>query len=249
MFERNFKLAKEWRLIPFGAYSPSLNMAIDEAIFQLMVGNKVPPTLRLYTWNPPALSIGYFQDTKSPLIKRYVEKGYPLVRRPTGGLAVLHEDEMSYSMVGVFARDGFPANRQGAYKKAHESIKEALSTFGFEVNLYHGREPWNKEALCSSSWIAYDIILTGKGKIGGSAQKVNREILLQHGSISLPEGTDGNCLGAKITENFEKFFQTKLKQQELTEAELSLSEKFAKEKYKKWEWNYKGGRFLFLGRD
>ncbi len=249
MLERNFKLAKEWRLIPFGAYSPSLNMAIDEAIFQLMVENRVPPTLRLYTWNPAALSIGYFQDTESPLIKRYVEKGYPLVRRPTGGLVVLHENEMSYSLVGVFARDDFPGNRQVAYKKAHESIKEALSAFGFDVNLHHGKDPWNKEVFCSSRRIAYDMILRGKGKIGGSAQKVARETLLQHGCISLPEGTDGNCLGAKITENFEKIFQIKLKQQELTEAELSLSEKLAKEKYEKWEWNYKGGRFLFLGRD
>ena len=249
MLERNFKLAKEWRLIPFGVYSPSLNMAIDEAIFQLMVENRLPPILRLYTWNPAALSIGYFQDAESPLIKRYAEKGYPLVRRPTGGLAVLHENEMSYSMVGAFARDGFPENRQVAYKKAHESIKEALSAFGFEVNLHHGKDPWNKETFCSSSQITYDIILRGKGKIGGSAQKVARETLLQHGCISLPEGMDGNCLKAKIIEKFEKIFQIKLKQQELTEAELSLSEKLAKEKYEKWEWNYKGGRFLFLGRD
>lgn len=249
MLERNFKLAKEWRLIPFGVYSPSLNMAIDEAIFQRMVENRVPPILRLYTWNPAALSIGYFQDTESLLIKRYVEKGYPLVRRPTGGLVVLHENEMSYSMVGVFARDGFPENRQVAYKKAHESIKEALSAFGFEVNLYHGKDPGKKETFCSSSQIAYDIILSGKGKIGGSAQKVASETLLQHGYISLPEGIDGNCLRAKTIENFEKIFQIKLKQQELTEAELSLSQKLAKEKYEKWEWNYKGGRFLFLGRD
>lgn len=249
MLERNFKLAKEWRLIPFGVYTPSLNMAIDEAIFQLMVENRLPPILRLYTWNPAALSIGYFQDTESPLIKRYAEKGYPLVRRPTGGLAVLHENEMSYSMVGTFARDGFPENRQVAYKKAHESIKEALSAFGFKVNLHHGKDPWNKETFCSSSQITYDIILRGKGKIGGSAQKVTREILLQHGCISLPEGMDGNCLKAKIIEKFERSFQIKLKQQELTEAELSLSEKLAKEKYEKWEWNYKGGRFLFLGRD
>jgi len=249
MLERNFKLAKEWRLIPFGVYSPSLNMAIDEAIFQFMVENRVPPTLRLYTWNPAALSIGYFQDTESPSIKRYAEKGYPLVRRPTGGLAVLHENEMSYSMVGAFARDGFPENRQVAYKKAHESIKEALSAFGFEVNLHHRKGPANRETLCSSNQIIYDIILRGKGKIGGSAQKVARETLLQHGCISLPEGMDGNCLKANIIEKFEKIFQIKLKQQELTEAELSLSEKLAKEKYEKWEWNYKGGRFLFLGRD
>ena len=243
------KAAREWRLIPFGAYSPSLNMAIDEAIFKLMAGNKLPPTLRLYSWNPPALSIGYFQNTESPLIKEYLKRGYPLVRRPTGGLAVLHKDEMSYSMVGTFARDGFPVSRQEAYKKAHESIRKALNDLGFEVNLYEGKEFGYKGDLCSSSWIAYDIILRGKDKIGGSAQRTNGAVLLQHGSISLPEELNRGCLREKVMENFEKIFQVKLKQQELADVELSLAKKLVKEKYEKWEWNYKGGRFLFLGRD
>jgi len=243
------KAAREWRLIPFGAYSPSLNMAIDEAIFRLMAENKLPATLRLYTWNPPALSIGYFQNTESPLITEYLKKGYPLVRRPTGGLAVLHKDEMSYSMVGTFARDGFPVSKQEAYKKAHESIRKALSDLGFEVNLYQEEKLWYKGDLCSSSWIAYDIILGGKGKIGGSAQRTNGEVLLQHGCISLPEEVNRDCLREKVVENFEKIFQIKLKQQELTDVELSLSKKLVKEKYEKWDWNYKGGRFLFLGRN
>ena len=239
----------EWRLIPFEAHSPPLNMAIDEAIFQLIVENKLPPTLRLYTWNPPALSIGYFQDTESPLIKEYLKKGYPLVRRPTGGLAVLHKDEMSYSMIGVFAKDGFPANRQEAYRKAHKSIKRALIALGFEVNLYQGRKLRYKEDFCSSSCVTHDIILKGEGKIGGSAQRTNKEVLLQHGCVSLPKGVDRNCLREEMANNFEKILQIKLKHQGLTEAELSLSEKLVKEKYGKWEWNYKGGRFLFLGRD
>jgi len=243
------KSVREWRLIPFGAYSPPLNMAIDEAIFRLIGENKLPPTLRLYTWNPPSLSIGYFQDAESPLIKEYLKRGYPLVRRPTGGLAVLHKDEMSYSMMGVFAKDGFPVDRQEAYRKAHESIKRALGAFGFEVNLYQEGKLWYKEGFCSSSWVAYDIILKGKGKIGGSAQRTGREVLLQHGYISLPEEVDRDCLREKVAENFEKIFQIKLKRQELAEAEISLSEKLVKEKYERWEWNYKGGRFLFLGRD
>lgn len=223
-------------------------MAIDEAIFRLMAQNKLPPTLRLYTWNPPALSIGYFQDTESPAIKEYLKRGYPLVRRPTGGLAVLHKDDMSYSMTGVLARDGFPANRQEAYRKAHENIRRVLVALGFEVNLYQEEKSGHKDDFCSSSWVAYDIILKGKGKIGGSAQRTNREVLLQHGSISLPEEVDRNCLREKVAEKFEKVFGIKLNQQKLTEEELSLSEKLVTEKYEKWEWNYKG-RFLFLKRD
>ena len=152
-------------------------------------------------------------------------------------------------MIGVFARDGFPVSRQEAYKKAHESIRKALVALGFEVNLYQEEELWYKGDFCSSSWIAYDIILRGKDKIGGSAQRTNGEVLLQHGSISLPKEVNRDCLREKVAENFEKIFQIKLKQQELTDVELSLSEKLAKEKYEKWEWNYRGGRFLFLGRE
>ena len=237
---------KEWRLIPFGAYSPSLNMAIDEAIFRLMAENNIPPTLRLYTWNPPALSIGYFQNTESPLIKECLKKGYPLVRRPTDGLAVLHKNEMSYSMIGVFAGDGFPANRQEAYRRAHESIRKALNDLGFEVNLYQGKKSGYKDDFCSSSCVVYDIILRSKGKIGGSAQKTSREVLLQHGCLSLPEEVNRDCLREKVVENFEKIFQIKLKQRELTDMELSLAEKLVKEKYERWEWNYKKGRFSFL---
>lgn len=223
-------------------------MAIDEAIFKAIIENKVPPTLRLYTWNPPALSIGYFQDTESPLIEEYLKKGYPLVRRPTGGLAVLHEDEMSYSMTGVLARDSFPVNRQEAYRKAHKSITKALLDLGFEAKLSREQKPGINDAFCSASRLPYDIILEHKGKIGGSAQRKSGKVLLQHGSISLPEEVDRDYLRDKIAENFGKVLGIKLETQNLTDEEISLSKKLVEEKYGKWKWNYKG-RFLFLKRD
>jgi len=241
-------MARKWRLILSGACSPPLNMAIDEAIFKAIIENKVPPTLRLYTWHPPALSIGYFQDTESPLIAEYLEKGYPLVRRPTGGLAVLHEDEMSYSMTGVLARDCFPVNRQEAYRQAHESITKALLDLGFKAKLSQEQKPGINDAFCSASGLPYDIILEHKGKIGGSAQRKSGKVLLQHGSISLSEEVDRDYLRDKIAENFAKVLGIELAQQELTDEEISLSERLVEEKYGKWKWNYKG-RFLFFKRD
>lgn len=235
-------------MILSGACSPPLNMAIDEAIFKLAVQNKVPPTLRLYTWNPPALSIGYFQKTESPLMKEYLRKGYPLVRRPTGGLAVLHEDEMSYSMTGVMARDGFPSNVRDSYRKAHESISKALLSLGFETRLSQEQKPGIDNAFCSASWLPYDIILEHKSKIGGSAQRKSGNVLLQHGSISLPGELDRNYLRAKVAENFGKVLGIELEHQELTDEELSLSEKLVEKKYEQWKWNYRG-RFLFLRRE
>ncbi len=222
-------------------------MAIDEAMFKAIIGNKTPPTLRLYTWNPPALSIGYFQDAQSPLIEEYLKKGYLLVRRPTGGLAVLHEDEMSYSMAGVMARDGFPSNVREAYRKAHESIRKALLNLGLATTLSQEQKPGINEAFCSASWLPYDIITEHKGKIGGSAQRKSGRVLLQHGSISLPEKVNRDYLRDKIAENFGKVLGIELEQQELTDEEISLSEELAEEKYGQWKWNYKG-RFLFLKR-
>lgn len=223
-------------------------MAVDEAIFKAITQNKVLPTLRLYTWNPPAVSIGYFQNADSPLVKEYLTRGYSLVRRPTGGLAVLHEDEMSYSMTGVMATGGFPSNVREAYRKAHESIRRALLNLGLETMLCQERKSATNSALCSASWLPYDIILEHNGKIGGSAQRRSGNVLLQHGSISLPEELDRDCLRDRIAENFRKVLRIELEQQELTEEECSVSEKLAENKYGQWKWNYRG-RFLFLNRD
>lgn len=233
-------MAREWRLILSGPCSPPLNMAIDEAmLLRLIEKNSLTPTLRLYMWSPPALSVGYFQNVNSPPIKECLKKGYPLIRRPTGGLAILHEDDMSYSITGIFAGDGFPANRREAYRKAHESIIEAFVDLGFKVDLYQEEKLQYEGDFCCSSPLVYDIILEGEGKIGGSAQRKRGDALLQHGSISLPKGIDQNQLKKKVVESFEKLFQVKLKSQNLTQEELSLSEKLVKEKYGTREWNYK----------
>lgn len=223
-------------------------MAVDEAIFRLMRENNGNPTLRLYTWNPPAVSIGYFQSSDSPLIAEYLEIGYPLVRRPTGGLAVLHENEMSYSMTGVLGQDGYPPNREEAYRRAHESIKEALVDVGLEVDMYRDEELNWKDGFCSSSWFPHDIVLRGEGKIGGSAQRRSGRLLLQHGSIALLQQVDEKHLAERVGVKFEQLLRVDLRQQELTDEELSLSEKLVREKYGTWDWNYQG-RFLSLKRD
>ena len=238
----------EWRLLLSGPCGPPLNMAVDEAIFRLTRRDAVLPTLRLYTWNPPALSIGYFQDSESPAIAEWLARGYPLTRRPTGGLAVLHKDEMSYSIVGLFDRDGFPANGQEAYRKAHEAIARTLVELGFDADVFRGDKAACKDGLCSSSWFPYDIILAEKGKIGGSAQRRSGRALLQHGSLSLPGQVAQGRLTGAVTKGFGEVFGVKLCEQQLTGEELSLAAELVRGKYGTWEWNYKG-RFLSLRRN
>jgi lipoate-protein ligase A len=238
----------EWRLLLSGPCDPPMNMAIDEAILRLTRRDGVSPTLRLYTWNPPALSIGYFQDSASPAIAEWLARGYPLTRRPTGGLAVLHKDEMSYSIVGFRGRDGFPANGREAYRRAHESIVKALIKLGFDVDVLRDDKPAWTDGLCSSSWFLYDIILAKKGKIGGSAQRRVGSTLLQHGSLALPGQLDQGRLIEEVAKGFGEVFGVKLCEQQLTDEELSLAEELVRGKYGTWEWNYKG-RFLSLRRN
>ncbi|MBN2538425.1 MAG: lipoate--protein ligase family protein, partial [Deltaproteobacteria bacterium] len=89
-----------WRIIPFEQYDPFENMAIDEAIFRVNQRREMPPTLRFYGWKKPAVSLGYFQHAESEIQCGYCrDRDIDIVRRPTGGKAVLHGDDLTYSLV------------------------------------------------------------------------------------------------------------------------------------------------------
>ncbi len=89
-----------WRLINTGASDGAANMAIDEAIMRSVAEGGSPPTLRFYGWAPPCVSVGYSQSVRKEIdLERCLERGYTWVRRPTGGRAILHIDELTYSVV------------------------------------------------------------------------------------------------------------------------------------------------------
>lgn len=88
-----------WRLIGYSTHSAAENMAIDEAILEAHLQGAVPPTLRLYGWAPPAVSLGYGQKLPDPARQRIEQRGFDIVRRATGGRAVLHFNELTYSFV------------------------------------------------------------------------------------------------------------------------------------------------------
>jgi lipoate-protein ligase A len=88
----------EWRLLVTGARDGATNMAIDEAILGAVAAGRVPPTIRFYTWHPPCLSIGFGQSAGEVDQQRCARRGWELVRRPTGGQAILHVDELTYTV-------------------------------------------------------------------------------------------------------------------------------------------------------
>ncbi|HEC92694.1 MAG TPA: lipoate--protein ligase family protein [Candidatus Atribacteria bacterium] len=189
----------EWRLIKDGYHNGFMNMAIDEAIMIAHREGLVSPTIRFYQWSPPAVSLGYFQDLKKEIdIDACQDMGVDIVRRPTGGKAVLHDKELTYSFV---IKEDHPLVNDSileTYKKISGGIIRGLSYLGVKAELVPVREKLkndslNKEkiskilhpdikSICFSVPSQYEVQVNGK-KIVGSAQVRKGGIVLQHGSL------------------------------------------------------------------
>ena len=177
-----------WRFIPFKQLSAFENMAMDEAIFRENQHRDSPPTLRIYSWSPPSISLGYFQETRNevniPACSRY---HIDIVRRPTGGKAVLHEHDLTYAVIAKEHNPLFTPDILGTYRIISGCIAEALSELGITTEMSVDGRTWGEESLkaaCFSSPSHYEL-LVNKRKICGSAQVRSRGVFLQHGSILL----------------------------------------------------------------
>ncbi|MDI6605023.1 MAG: biotin/lipoate A/B protein ligase family protein [Thermoanaerobacteraceae bacterium] len=182
---------KEWRLIHIEKHNAFQNMAIDEAIMTACREGKVPPTLRFYTWDPPGLSLGYFQKYDKEVNEDMCKKfGIDIVRRPTGGRAVLHDAELTYSFVIPEVNDYLDKTIMGSYKKISEALIRGLKHTGIDANNVHKAEQSKSlSAACFDAPSWYEIVVEGK-KLVGSAQTRNEGMLLQHGSIVIDWNLD-----------------------------------------------------------
>ncbi len=179
----------KWRCLDTGFLTGYENMAIDEAIFLSCQEKKSPPTIRIYGWNPPAVSLGYFQKAENAVdLEACRRRGVDVVRRLSGGRAVLHHKELTYS---VICREGIPplgSSVLETYKTISECLISTLKGLGLDVHWVASRQKQtdlqekNKTASCFSSPSWYEITVEGK-KICGSAQKRGDGVLLQHGSL------------------------------------------------------------------
>ena len=177
-----------WRFIPFRQLNAFENMAIDEAIFRLNHRKGTPPTLRFYGWSPPSISLGYFQETFREVdVETCRREHIDIVRRPTGGKAVLHEHDITYAVVAKEFNPLFPPDIRGTYRVISSCIADALSELGIEAEMaVEGRTSHNEslKAACFSVPSQYELLVQ-KRKICGSAQVRSRGGFLQHGSILL----------------------------------------------------------------
>lgn len=172
-----------WRLLDSGELPGSLNMAVDEALLQLHARGASPPTLRFSQWKPAAVSLGYFQKKHSLDPAACRRFGIDIVRRITGGRAVLHQHELTYSVIAG-AREGIPISLTTAYRLISGGLLGAFRSLGIDAELGQENIRVPQEDVCFLRCAVGDIIYRGK-KFVGSAQTWLGTSLLQHGSIVL----------------------------------------------------------------
>ncbi|MBC1936884.1 lipoate--protein ligase family protein [Listeria grandensis] len=180
-------MADQWLLLDQGKLEPAINMAMDEKLTDWHREGKIPPVLRFYGWTPAGLSVGYFQRTKGKIDRDAVQQhGFELVRRPTGGQAVLHDDELTYSFVISEENEAVPQTIKEAHKLISEALLAGLAKLGIEADfaIPEAKQAGSGTAICFEEPSWYEITIKNR-KIIGSAQARHRGVLLQHGSIPL----------------------------------------------------------------
>jgi lipoyl(octanoyl) transferase len=193
-----------WRLIDSGTCAAAFNMALDESIATVVRKEGSPPTLRLYGWDRPSLSIGSFQKVSDINIDYCKERGIPIVRRPTGGRAILHEKELTYSFSVRTVGGPFSHGLLDSYRRIGVVFNLAFGKIGvLHADTKKRRERGevlNGSPLCFQSSSFGEILIENK-KAMGSAQKRWDDGLLQQGSIPYEVNEEELCavFGLKTT--------------------------------------------------
>jgi lipoyl(octanoyl) transferase len=173
-----------WRLIVDDAPGSGVwNMAVDQAIHDARAENSVPPTLRIYEWDLPTVSLGRFQDASGVDIGFCAEHGVDVVRRSTGGRGVLHDDEVTYSIVASVA-DGVPRGVAASYRYLCAGLEEAYRILGIDAGLTRRARGDAASAACYLHATPADLSV-GARKLSGSAQVWSDTTVLQHGSFTV----------------------------------------------------------------
>jgi lipoate-protein ligase A len=249
-----------WRLLIDPPLPSAMNMAIDEAISIAFSEGKVPPTLRFYRWSIPSFSVGSFQKLEPDWLDFLQAKSIPLVRRMTGGRALLHDRELTYSIVSSTRDPLFPGGIKGTFHSIANGLLAGLRGIGVEAEVHtparRGRPNRLHNPLCFASTSWYEITARGK-KLIGSAQRRWISHFLQHGSLILEKSQAENRffsgneislsdllpaplhdpLEGAFKNGFESALPISLEAGLLTPEELRKADSLVKEKYGNSAWN------------
>jgi lipoate-protein ligase A len=175
-----------WRLLITPPAHGAWNMAVDESILEHIGRGESVPTLRLYAWNPPCLSLGHAQPFSDVDVNRLKRRGWEVVRRATGGRAILHTDELTYSVIAPLNEPRVEGSVLESYNRLAQALLLAVQTLEIPVEIKAGKasESATPNPVCFEVPSTYEITVNGK-KLIGSAQARKKEGVLQHGSLPL----------------------------------------------------------------
>ncbi|MGC4376525.1 biotin/lipoate A/B protein ligase family protein [Fictibacillus sp. Mic-4] len=212
---------EQWLFIDSGNCDPAYNMAMDEMLLTWHSEGKIAPVIRFYGWNPATLSIGYFQKVEKEINLEAVRNyGLGFVRRPTGGRGVLHDKELTYSVIVSEAHPQMPQSVTEAYRVISEGILEGFKNLGLDAYFAVPRTEEEREglknprsAVCFDAPSWYELVVEGR-KVAGSAQTRQKGVILQHGSILLELDEDKlfdlfNYPSERVRERMQKAFRNK----------------------------------------
>lgn len=178
---------EKWLFIDSGACTPAYNMAMDEMLVEWHSKGLIAPVIRFYGWNPPGLSVGHFQKVAGRIDCEAVKAhGFELVRRSTGGRAVLHDDELTYSVIVSEEHKKMPKSVTEAYRVISTGLLEGFRKLGLEADfaIPEGKIGVTNSPVCFDEPSWYELVVSGR-KAAGSAQARQKGVILQHGSVPL----------------------------------------------------------------
>ncbi|WP_017713961.1 lipoate--protein ligase family protein [Prochlorothrix hollandica] len=175
-----------WRLIPPLALSGAMQMALDHWLLSQHRQGHQPPSLRFYTWDPPALSLGYHQQRWPSTWRSLTAPGQSLdlVRRPSGGRAVLHQGDLTYGLV----TSGLGVGRSAAYGHLCQFLIQGWANLGIPLHYGQPHRDYGRNPHCFATATEADLLLEDGTKFIGSAQLWQGDAVLQHGSLALGLG-------------------------------------------------------------
>jgi lipoate-protein ligase A len=194
---------RAFRFIYSGAHTGSMNMAMDEAVFIGLREGISHPMIRIYRWEPPTISIGYFQSADDIDFRKCRSDGIDVVRRMTGGRAVLHHEELTYSILFA-SRDFYPFVKKEIFLFIARCLVDSLRSLGIESQVAEKTRGDLRSANCFASPAQYEIESLEQGKLIGSAQVLRDGVVLQHGAIPLTTSYSGIAKYLNSGGRFEK---------------------------------------------
>jgi lipoate-protein ligase A len=240
-------MAETWDFLQSPAGSAAFNMALDEALL-LIAAKRGRPLLRIYSWEKPAVSFGYFQKFPGHLAGKY-----EIVRRPTGGGLVYHGDNVDTTYTVVVPTDHrlYTMSTTDAYHALHKAVAAALENCSRESHsrplpplprksfaattaqpALHNTPPSlpRGQYECFQNPVHGDVVTDGR-KLAGGAQRRNKHGMLHQGSIA------GRISAAALTRGFCDVLGADVHAYRLSDAERALAEELVRDKYATATWN------------